>query len=114
MGGRLEWDSPLGLVDQLMLRGGGDTVSDHFKHSANQGILGGISSIRGFKDQSLSGDNGGYWRNQLCWTKPIYTSWLQPIIQQYGLKHSPMTKALSAKTSTMAITTADCPATRWS
>jgi len=37
-GARLEWDSPLGLADQLMLRGGGDTVSDHFKHSANQGI----------------------------------------------------------------------------
>jgi len=37
-GARLEWDSPLGLADQLMLRGGGDTVSDRFKHSANQGI----------------------------------------------------------------------------
>jgi len=37
-GARLEWDSPLGLADQLILRGGGDTVSDRFKHSANQGI----------------------------------------------------------------------------
>jgi len=47
--------------------------------------LGGISSVRGFKDQSLSGDSGGYFRNQLRWTKSIHTSWLQPIIQQYGL-----------------------------
>lgn len=27
--------------------------------------IGGLSSVRGFKDQSLSGDTGGYWRNQL-------------------------------------------------
>jgi len=47
--------------------------------------LGGISSVRGFKNQSLSGDSGGYWRNQLRWAKPISTSGLQPIIQQYGL-----------------------------
>jgi len=47
--------------------------------------LGGISSVRGFKEQSLSGDSGGYWRNQLRWTKPISTNWLQPFIQQYGL-----------------------------
>ncbi|KJZ42781.1 ShlB/FhaC/HecB family hemolysin secretion/activation protein, partial [Pseudomonas marginalis] len=29
--------------------------------------LGGQSSIRGYKDQSLSGDSGGYWRNDLRW-----------------------------------------------
>jgi len=27
--------------------------------------LGGESSVRGFKEQYLSGDNGGYWRNEL-------------------------------------------------
>ncbi|MBB4820200.1 hemolysin activation/secretion protein [Pseudomonas alcaligenes] len=37
-GGSLEWDSPLGLADQLSLRGGGDAVSDHWRHSANQGL----------------------------------------------------------------------------
>jgi len=47
--------------------------------------LGGISSVRGFKEQSLSGDSGGYWRNQLRWTKPISANWLQPFIRQYGL-----------------------------
>ncbi|ALR74821.1 ShlB/FhaC/HecB family hemolysin secretion/activation protein [[Enterobacter] lignolyticus] len=29
--------------------------------------LGGESSVRGFKEQSISGDNGGYWRNELNW-----------------------------------------------
>ncbi len=30
--------------------------------------LGGESSVRGFKEQYLSGDNGGYWRNELNYT----------------------------------------------
>lgn len=30
--------------------------------------LGGESSVRGFKEQYLSGDNGGYWRNELSYT----------------------------------------------
>jgi hemolysin activation/secretion protein len=38
-GAGLDWDSPLGLADQLSLRGGGDTVSDHWRHSANQGLF---------------------------------------------------------------------------
>ena len=37
-GASLDWDSPLGLADQLSLRGGGDTVSDHWQHSANQSL----------------------------------------------------------------------------
>ncbi|HCN45277.1 MAG TPA: ShlB family hemolysin secretion/activation protein, partial [Pseudomonas sp.] len=32
----LEWDSPLGLADQLMLRGGRDAVSDHQRTSHNE------------------------------------------------------------------------------
>jgi len=32
------WDSPLGLADQLSLRGSGDAVSDHYKHSATHGL----------------------------------------------------------------------------
>ncbi len=31
--------------------------------------IGGESSVRGFKEQYLSGDNGGYWRNEI--TRPI-------------------------------------------
>ncbi|WP_443697343.1 ShlB/FhaC/HecB family hemolysin secretion/activation protein, partial [Pseudomonas sp.] len=34
-GAGLEWDSPLGLADQLVLRGGHDAVSDHQKTSKN-------------------------------------------------------------------------------
>lgn len=30
--------------------------------------LGGESSVRGFKEQSISGDNGAYWRNELNYT----------------------------------------------
>ena len=30
--------------------------------------IGGESSVRGFKEQYLSGDNGGYWRNELNYT----------------------------------------------
>lgn len=30
--------------------------------------LGGESSVRGFKEQYLSGDKGGYWRNEVNWT----------------------------------------------
>ncbi|WP_420220318.1 ShlB/FhaC/HecB family hemolysin secretion/activation protein [Metapseudomonas resinovorans] len=46
--------------------------------------LGGLSSIRGFKDQSLSGDSGGYWRNQLRWRRAITWEPLQPWFQEYG------------------------------
>jgi hemolysin activation/secretion protein len=33
--------------------------------------LGGLSSVRGFKDQILYGNTGGYWRNQLRWRKEV-------------------------------------------
>ena len=35
----LDWDSPLGLGDQLRLRGGKDAVSDHWRHSASQSLF---------------------------------------------------------------------------
>lgn len=34
----LDWDSPLGLADQLMLRGGGDVMTDH-QHTSNNATL---------------------------------------------------------------------------
>ncbi len=46
--------------------------------------LGGLSSVRGFKEQSLSGDSGGYWRNQLNWRRPINWAPLQPWLNQFG------------------------------
>jgi len=35
----LEWDSPLGLADQLSLRANRDVVSDHWRHSASQSLF---------------------------------------------------------------------------
>lgn len=46
--------------------------------------IGGLSSVRGFKEQSLSGDSGGYWRNQLNWRRPISWAVLQPWLNEYG------------------------------
>ncbi|MBT2375600.1 ShlB/FhaC/HecB family hemolysin secretion/activation protein [Pseudomonas fluorescens] len=46
--------------------------------------LGGSSSIRGFKDQQLSGDSGGYWRNDLRWSRPVTLVWLRPVFGEYG------------------------------
>ncbi|MGH8386396.1 MAG: ShlB/FhaC/HecB family hemolysin secretion/activation protein [Pseudomonas sp.] len=46
--------------------------------------LGGQSSIRGYKDQSLSGDSGGYWRSDLRWSRPVSAQWLRPLFSEYG------------------------------
>ncbi|MBV4476865.1 ShlB/FhaC/HecB family hemolysin secretion/activation protein [Pseudomonas botevensis] len=46
--------------------------------------LGGLSSIRGYKDQQLSGDSGGYWRNDLRWSRPVSWAWLSPVLTEYG------------------------------
>lgn len=45
--------------------------SDDVLYSPQRLSLGGQSSVRGFKEQSLSGDSGGYWRNQLTWQRPL-------------------------------------------
>jgi len=59
--------------------------TDDVLYSPQRMSLGGLASIRGFKDQSLSGDNGGYWRNDLRWTRAVAWSWLQPLFSQYGI-----------------------------
>jgi hemolysin activation/secretion protein len=46
--------------------------------------LGGSSSIRGFKDQQLTGDSGGYWRNDLRWSRPVAWGWMRPVFAEYG------------------------------
>ncbi|WP_140161430.1 ShlB/FhaC/HecB family hemolysin secretion/activation protein, partial [Escherichia coli] len=33
--------------------------------------LGGSASVRGYKDQQLTGDSGGYWRNDIRWARPV-------------------------------------------
>lgn len=47
--------------------------------------IGGLSSVRGFKEQSLSGDSGGYWRNQLRWRRPVTLEALRPWLGEYGV-----------------------------
>lgn len=58
--------------------------SEDVLFSPQRTSLGGLSSIRGYKDQSLSGDNGGYWRNDLRWTRPVTLEWLRPVFAEYG------------------------------
>lgn len=47
--------------------------------------IGGLSSVRGFKEESLSGDTGGYWRNQLRWRRPVTWEALRPLVHEYSL-----------------------------
>ena len=59
--------------------------SEDVLYSPQRFSLGGLYSIRGYKDQSLTGDSGYYWRNQLRWNRSITWHWLQPLLQQYSL-----------------------------
>ncbi|RBH52586.1 MULTISPECIES: ShlB/FhaC/HecB family hemolysin secretion/activation protein [Pseudomonas] len=58
--------------------------SEDVLFSSQRMSLGGQSSIRGYKDQTLSGDSGGYWRNDLRWSRPVTWGWLQPVLSEYG------------------------------
>ncbi|WP_369992132.1 ShlB/FhaC/HecB family hemolysin secretion/activation protein [Pseudomonas xanthosomatis] len=58
--------------------------SEDVLFSSQRTSLGGQASIRGYKDQSLSGDSGGYWRTDLRWTRPVSLPWLRPVIAEYG------------------------------
>ncbi|KAA5840647.1 ShlB/FhaC/HecB family hemolysin secretion/activation protein [Pseudomonas chlororaphis] len=58
--------------------------SEDVLFSPQRTSLGGQSSIRGYKDQSLSGDSGGYWRNDLRWSRPVTLGWLRPVFAEYG------------------------------
>ncbi|MCK9237103.1 MAG: ShlB/FhaC/HecB family hemolysin secretion/activation protein [Thiopseudomonas sp.] len=59
--------------------------SEDVLYSPQRFSLGGLYSIRGYKDQSLTGDSGYYWRNQLRWSRPVTWHGLQPLLQQYSL-----------------------------
>ena len=59
--------------------------SEDALYSAQRISVGGLSSVRGFKEQTLTGDSGGYWRNQLRWRRPVTWSQLQPWVSEYGL-----------------------------
>lgn len=46
--------------------------------------LGGLSAVRGYKDQFLSGNSGAYWRNELRLTRRVALEWLRPVFAEYG------------------------------
>ena len=46
--------------------------------------LGGSASVRGLKDQQLTGDSGGYWRNEVRWVRPVTLDWMRPAFAEYG------------------------------
>ncbi|WP_371365413.1 ShlB/FhaC/HecB family hemolysin secretion/activation protein [Pseudomonas sp. QL9] len=62
--------------------------SEDVLYSPQRISLGGLGSIRGFKEQSLSGDSGYYWRNQLRWRRPVTWAALQPWVQEYGVAYA--------------------------
>lgn len=62
--------------------------SEDVLYSPQRISLGGLSSIRGFKDQTLSGDSGYYWRNQLRWRRAVTWEPLQPWLQEYGVAYA--------------------------
>lgn len=59
--------------------------SEDLLFSSQRMSLGSQSSIRGYKDQSLNGDSGYYWRNDVRWSRPVAWDWLQPVLAEYGL-----------------------------
>lgn len=58
--------------------------SEDVLFSSQRMSLGGLGSVRGYKDQSLSGDSGGYWRNDLRWSRPVTWTGLRPFLSEYG------------------------------
>ncbi|PPS36619.1 ShlB family hemolysin secretion/activation protein, partial [Pseudomonas syringae] len=58
--------------------------SADLRFSSKRTSLGGSASVRGYKDEFLSGDSGGDWRNELRLTRPVSLDWLRPVFAEYG------------------------------
>lgn len=58
--------------------------SEDVLFSPQRQSLGGSSSVRGYKDQFLSGDSGGYWRNEVRLTRPVTLDWMRPVFAEHG------------------------------
>ncbi|WLH68680.1 ShlB/FhaC/HecB family hemolysin secretion/activation protein [Pseudomonas sp. FP2309] len=58
--------------------------SEDILFSPQRMSLGGSASVRGFKDQQLMGDSGGYWRNEVRWARPVTLDWMRPAFVEYG------------------------------
>lgn len=59
--------------------------SEDVLYSPQRVSIGGLASVRGFQDESLSGDSGGYWRNQLRWRRPVTWEPLRPFVHEYSV-----------------------------
>ncbi len=59
--------------------------SEDVLYSSQRLGLGGLSAVRGYKEQSLYADTGAYWRNQLRWRLPVWWEPMRPFVQEYGL-----------------------------
>jgi hemolysin activation/secretion protein len=59
--------------------------SDDVLFSPQRISLGGLASVRGFKEQSLSGDSGLYWRSNVRWSKAITQQQLRPWLNEWGV-----------------------------
>ncbi|WP_240201756.1 ShlB/FhaC/HecB family hemolysin secretion/activation protein [Pseudomonas sp. PDNC002] len=77
------WDEALSFESLVTVQ-----HSDDVLYSPQRISLGGLSSVRGFKDQSLSGDSGYYWRNQLRWRRAVTWEPLLPWVQEYGMAYA--------------------------
>ncbi|RZI73483.1 MAG: ShlB/FhaC/HecB family hemolysin secretion/activation protein, partial [Pseudomonas sp.] len=58
--------------------------SEDILFSPQRMSLGGSASVRGLKDQQLTGDSGGYWRNEVRWARPVTLDWMRPAFAEYG------------------------------
>ncbi|MEQ7869105.1 ShlB/FhaC/HecB family hemolysin secretion/activation protein [Chromohalobacter salexigens] len=60
-------------------------------YSPQRLTIGGESTVRGFKEQSLSGDSGGYWRNEIGWrhpfdiARPLFDTWNLSLAYDVGV-----------------------------
>ncbi|MFK3774468.1 ShlB/FhaC/HecB family hemolysin secretion/activation protein [Pseudomonas sp. NPDC089406] len=59
--------------------------SEDVLYNSQRISVSGQAAVRGYKEQFLSGDSGGYWRNELRWARPVTWGWLAPVLQQYGV-----------------------------
>ncbi|TFY85620.1 ShlB/FhaC/HecB family hemolysin secretion/activation protein [Pseudomonas kairouanensis] len=47
--------------------------------------VGGLGAVRGFQEQNLSGNTGGYWRSQLRWRHPVVWEAVRPWVHEVGV-----------------------------
>jgi len=79
-------------------------------YSPQRLTIGGESTVRGFKEQSLSGDSGGYWRNEIGWrhpfdiARPLFDTWNLSLAYDAGvIRHGQYNPELHGRMSGYAL-----------